>query len=384
MRVNLAVSGRFHYHNVAPYLYKRGVLNCFYYAHRISTDGKSLGIPAERLVNVWIKEYLLQGHSRLSWLPGLDVMGPAYRQIWESVSLANWMAGDLLHIMLHGGGVNMISRAHSDGAVVIGEPVNAHPNFQNEVLNFEYERLKIRKRLKLSIAQNRMINEFGICDRLLVASQFVKRTFVEEGSDETKIDVLPFGVNLSRFSIKSDADRYRKKFRVICVAAISIRKGQVDLLEAWKHLALPDSELILIGSLDPEMRGMLKSYSGIFTHIPFVANQELGQYFNESSVFVLPTLEDGSSLVCGEAMASGLPVITTVNNGAAELVDDGVNGYVVPIRSPHVIAEKLSLLHRDREKAATMGKIGAEKMQLLSGWDGYGGKLVEIYLNALA
>ncbi len=279
----------------------------------------------------------------------------------------------------------MIRRAHSDGSLVIGEPVNAHPDFQNEVLNSEYERLRIRKRLERSPAQRRMLEEFEMCDRFLVASDFVKRTFVEKGFDEGKIDVLPFGVNLSRFSMKENTTRGEgKKFRVICVAANSIRKGQVDLLEAWKRLAIGDGELLLIGRLDPEMNGMMKSYDGLFTHIPFVPNERLNHYLNESTVFVLPTLEDGFSLVCGEAMASGLPVITTTNNGAAELIEDDVTGYVVPIRSPETIAEKLEVLYKDREKAARMGKDGAMKMQSLYGWDGYVQQLVEIYRNSLA
>ena len=383
MRVNLAVSGLFHYHNVAPFLYREGVLNRFYYAYRISTDENVLEVPAEKLVNIWLKAYLFQGHARLS-LPGHEILSHLYHQIWESFALLNWVPGDLLHILLHGGGRHMIRRANLEGSTVLGEPVNAHPDYQNEVLNVEYERLKIRKKLARSLMQKHMLEEFEMCDRLLVASKFVKRTFVERGFDESKIDVLPYGVNLSRFSVNQNNELNRKKFRVICVASIQIRKGQVDLLEAWKRLAITDGELVLVGALAPEMKEAIGAYAGLFTHIPYVPNEKLAHYLNESVVFVLPSLEDGFGLVCAEAMASGLPVITTTNAGAAELVDDGVNGFVVPIRSPDAIAEKLYLLYKDREKAENMGRNAAKKIQSLCGWDGYGEQLVEIYRNALA
>jgi glycosyltransferase involved in cell wall biosynthesis len=384
MKVNLAVSGRFHYYNVVPYLYRHGVLNRFYYAHRITTGEKSLGVPAGKLVNVWIKEYLLQAHSRMPWIPGLTTLTPMYRRIWESVSLANWSAGDLLHILLHGGGRRIIRRAHSDGAVVIGEPVNAHPDFQNEILRSERDRLKIPSSVERSPEQRQMIEEFGMCDRFLVASNFIKRTFVEKGYDESKIDVLHYGVDVNRFPIKQGLVPYDKTFRVICVASISVRKGIIDLLEAWKRLAVPDGELVLIGRVNPEMNNVLRSYDGLFTHIPFVPNQGLSHYYKESTVFVLPSLEDGFGLVCGEAMASGLPVIATTNMGVAEIIDDGVDGYIVPIRSPDAIAERLLWLYRDREKAFAMGRDAARKMRSLNGWEGYTQQLIEIYGGALS
>lgn len=385
MKVNLAVSGLFHYHNFAPWLYRQGVLNRFYYAYRISMDQNALEIPADKLVNVWLKAYLFQGHARASrhGVPGFETMSHVYHQIWESFALLNWTPGDLLHVLLHGGARHMLRRAGSEGSVVLGEPVNAHPDFQNEVLNAEYERLKIHKKLDRSLMQEHMIEEFALSDRLLVASKFVKRTFVERGFDESKIDILPYGVNLSRFSAAQGPKPDGAKFRVICVAGIHVRKGQVDLLEAWKRLAIADGELVLVGSLVPEMRDAIGAYEGLFTHIPHIPNQQLAQYFNESTVFVLPSLEDGFGLVCGEAMASGLPVITTENAGAAEIVEDDVNGYVVPIRSPDAIAEKLSILYQDREKAHRMGENAVKTVQSMSGWEGYAQRLVDVYRRAI-
>lgn len=383
MKVNIAVSGQFHYYNYVRYLEKRGVLNRYYYAHRLTTNEKALGVKKSRLVNIWIKEYLLQAHSQLIPRLGSEALKPFYRQIWEIGAMANWSRCDILHIMLHGGGRHLIRKAKAEGSVIVGEPVNAHPDILNEILNGEWERLKLKRANKRTRAQRQILDEVNSADRLLVASNFLKRSYVEKGFPESSIDVLPYGVDLARFSMATNSEIKKNKFRVVCVAGINVRKGIVDLLEAWKILNIPDGELLLIGRPSTEMLPVLAKYDGLFKHIPFVPNNELKGYLTASTVFVLPSLEDGFGLACSEAMACGLPVIATFNTGAAELIEENVSGYVVPIRSPELIAEKLELLYQNREKAHCMGKASAEKVRSLYSWEGYADKLVDYYREIL-
>jgi len=78
-----------------------------------------------------------------------------------------------------------------------------------------------------------------------------------------------------------------------------------------------------------------------------------------ADVFLLPTLCEGSATVCYEALAAGLPVITTPNAGS--VVRDGLDGFVVPIRDPEAIAEKLEILARDRELLWWMSNKARER-----------------------
>ena len=71
-------------------------------------------------------------------------------------------------------------------------------------------------------------------------------------------------------------------------------------------------------------------------------------------VLGFPSLFEGFGLVILEAMSRGLPVITTAHTAGPDLIQDGVDGYLVPIRSAAVIAEKLETLHRDRARLAAM------------------------------
>lgn len=379
MRINVAVSGKFHFHNYVRFLEEAGVLGRFYYAHRMSTGPRELGIPGERLVNVWMKEYLLQGHARLFPKLGAERAKPYYRAFWGAVALARWQDCDALHIMLHGGGRSLIRRARSEGALIVGEPVNVHPEVQNAILEAERTRVKLVRHQHLSPAQRQILEEVELSDYLVVASDFIKRSYAEKGYPADRIKVLRYGVDLGRFSTEAGDRAAPERFKVICVAGINARKGIIDLLDAWRELKLEAADLLLIGRVSPEMEPVLRRYAGSFRHVPHVPHHELPRYLSESTVFVLPSLEDGFGLVCTEAMACGVPVIATSNTGAAELIRGGVNGYVVPIRAPHLIAEKLYALHADREKARAMGIEAAKTARQLYDWRGYAERLLEWY-----
>jgi glycosyltransferase involved in cell wall biosynthesis len=94
----------------------------------------------------------------------------------------------------------------------------------------------------------------------------------------------------------------------------------------------------------------------------FQKKERLAQYYMAADLFVLPTREDIWGLVINEAMAYGLPVITTQRCVAGlELIEDGVNGYVVPVEDADELAQKMgAVLHSDLE---AMGKASLDKIR---------------------
>jgi glycosyltransferase involved in cell wall biosynthesis len=382
-KVNIAVCGRFHFHNYVRFVDQADLLNGFYYSHRLSTDAVNLGIRSDRAVNLWPKEYLMRLHGILTrgWM--IPKFAPLYADLWQMGALRRWHPCDILHLMLHGSGLSLIQRAKDEGAQVIVEAVNQHPQGLNEILDEEAERLGLKARRALSRIQERQIEEAVGSDRLLAPSRIVRDSFVKRGYDATRTAVLPYGVDMGRFHPLGKDSSSDATFRVICVAQVSPRKGQIYLLEAWKKLRLPDAELLLIGAMSRDMNGILRRYSGLFRHIPFVANAHLPQYYRDSSVFVLPTLEDGWSIVVGEAMACGLPVITTSNNGAAEVITHGKDGFVVQIRSPEAIAEHLELLYRNNQLRREMSRAARAKAKRDLSWETYATHLAGLYKSVL-
>lgn len=379
--VNLGVCGRFHFHNYAPYLAEWGVLNRFYYSHRI---GQKL-FPARPCVavNLWGKEYLMRACARFLGEASTQRLLPALHDWWEAGVLRAWTPAPLWHLLLHGTARRIIHRGKAEGSLLLGEAVNAHPRALAALLQEEEDRLGFASGDKARSGNERLLEELESVDHLLIASRWLKRTFLQNGFREERIHLLPYGVNLARFTPGPGGKPRSRPFRVLCVAHISPRKGHIDLLEAWRLLRLPDAELLLVGAMSEAMKRALRDYSGQYKHIPFVSNSELPRYYRSASVFVLPSIEDGFGVVCLEAMACGLPVIVTENTGAADMIVPKRTGFVVPIRSPERIAEALESLYRDPALRARMGEEAAREAERAFDWENYARSLAEAYARLL-
>jgi len=100
-------------------------------------------------------------------------------------------------------------------------------------------------------------------------------------------------------------------------------------------------------------------------------------------VLVLPSLFEGFGLVILEAMAQGVPVITTSHTAGPDLIENEVDGFIVPIRSSEAIAEKLDLLASDHERLVAM-KLAAKRKAALCRWEIYQQRLVEVAQEVMA
>jgi glycosyltransferase involved in cell wall biosynthesis len=151
------------------------------------------------------------------------------------------------------------------------------------------------------------------------------------------------------------------------------RKGFLDLLKAFSLLNHPRKRLVLIGSISSEAKALLESADqSSIELLGSVDNAQLREHYSRASVFVLPSIEEGLAMVIGEAMACGCPVIASTNTGASELIANGVDGFIVPIRSPELIAERLQLLADDPDLRQGIGHAALARVQQLGGWDAYG------------
>ena len=93
-------------------------------------------------------------------------------------------------------------------------------------------------------------------------------------------------------------------------------------------------------------------------------------------VFCLPSIVEGRALVVQEAMSQGLPIIITSNTGGEDLVIEGETGFLVPIRSPNMIAEKIKWFVENREQVIIMGEKAVKHSQKYT-WDNYSDTIVE-------
>ncbi|MBP3700809.1 MAG: glycosyltransferase family 4 protein, partial [Lachnospiraceae bacterium] len=144
------------------------------------------------------------------------------------------------------------------------------------------------------------------------------------------------------------------------------RKGFDVLLNAWKDVPQP-AQLVLVGGgdLEEEYRRQIRDLNLENVHlVGFVGKETVFQYYHASDLFVLPTREDIWGLVINEAMASGLPVVGTDRCIAAvELIEDGQNGYVVPIEDASALSQSMNAILSDPELAARMRSQNLDKIR---------------------
>ncbi len=213
--------------------------------------------------------------------------------------------------------------------------------------------------------------EIAAADAVFVPSHFVARSLDHARVKPAKVWITPYGCPTPEpvlaEAIEAPEDKGRR-LRVLFVGGDTLRKGIGYLLGAMRRVE-GMAELTVISNLGPEMEGIrteLLRHNWIKS-LPHSAVQKLMQ---QHDVLVLPTLFEGRALVVLEALAAGLPVITTPNSGCEDVVRDGVSGYLIPIRSSEAIAEALTRLHEDRALLAAM-RQGARDAAAGCPWGGY-------------
>jgi glycosyltransferase involved in cell wall biosynthesis len=267
-------------------------------------------------------------------------------------------------------------RAKRLGAVTMLEQPIMHPETVSETLTREYTQmgLEVPEAYRDSRMVHRKRQEYALADYIMVPAQAIADDFVAKGVSPSKLRVIPYGASAERF--RREPGKRSKRFRILFVGTLCIRKGVHYLLEAFKRLSLADAELVFVGALDPDIVPILARYDGEFTYIPHLPQSELNDWYNRSSVFVLPSLAEGSAYVIYEAMTCGLPVIVTPHCGS--VARDGEDGFVVAARNVEALMDRLLWLYEHPERSEEMGVSGMNHVSQFD-WIHYMSRLVETW-----
>jgi glycosyltransferase involved in cell wall biosynthesis len=247
--------------------------------------------------------------------------------------------------------------------------VTAHHSFVLNVLREEYEKYPEaltpyqRHIFKvISPINSRKDQQYSDADLIVTNSEFSRSTFVATGIPKNKVVAVPTGCPVPQtkrtFRVKSNGD----KMVFLHAGNLSIQKGTPYLLTAWRKCATENSELLMIGTnlLPP---GLIAGPFRNLRILPRVSRSELTKQFEQASVLVLPTLAEGMAHIILEAMAAGLAIVTTENSGCGTLVEDGINGWKVPIREPETLAARLAWCIKNPELVLEMQKQSLKKAQ---------------------
>ncbi len=250
------------------------------------------------------------------------------------------------------------------------ERANSHPLTYSRLLEEEYKRRGIKEAVYHPLMLKKHLRELEEADYVAVTSQFTKASLLKHGIDEQRIFLTPLGVNTEHFA-PQETPEDDETFRVVYVGQICVRKGIHYLLEAWDTLQLPDAQLILVGDLVAEIAETVHQHVQANPTIRLFANMDdPRRMYQQASVCVLPTLEDGFGLVVLEAMACGTPVIVTENTGAKDCVRPGRDGFIIPPYDADKLAETLSYCFTHRSLLREMGQATRQQAERFS-WERY-------------
>jgi glycosyltransferase involved in cell wall biosynthesis len=200
---------------------------------------------------------------------------------------------------------------------------------------------------------------FGLARRVVAWSNWVKQSLTDDyGVPDEKIQVIPPGVALDFWPQPPGPRVLRAVPRVLFVGGDFQRKGGQLLLDWYRTKGRGQCELDLV------TRSPIDSETGVRVHRDIQGNSlEARQLFFDADLFVLPSLGECFGIASVEAMAAGLPVITTRVGGAEDIVDDGQTGFLIPPNDPFALARALEHLLTNPTRRRDMGRRGRERAE---------------------
>lgn len=382
MRVIIAAGGRFHAFHLAHQLEKRKALKRLYTGYFDDSDKNYISYDLVKNNNYfkYINYFLLK-------LKLYKFINKSKIHEFQDNFFDKWLSKNIIYendIDIFVGWANYwansLENIKKTGAKIILESGSTHILEQQELLEREYKDfgakfLPINKK-----TLDKVLLEYELADYIMSPSNFTRDSFIKRGIAQDKLLKVNYGVDYEFFSqIKKQET---EKFRVIFVGLVGLRKGVQYLIKAWQKLNLPEnkSELIFVGNVLADIKIFLENIK-LNKNIIFYGSTDritLANLYFKSSIFVLPSVEEGLSMAIAQAMASGLPVVCTTNTGAKDIVTNNQDGFIVPIRDVDILAERILWCYQNQDICKNMGNLAKQNASNFT-WDNYGQKIFDIY-----
>ena len=335
---------------------------------------------------VRVRPTLAAGRFRL---PARLLGGMAYASLhdWIVSRRIGRMAGqiDIIHTWPIGA-LRTLKTARRLGIPTVLERCNAHTRFAYTVVREECERIGVPLPPNHEHAWNERLlrkeeEEYRLCDRLLCPSEFVVKTFLEQGFGREKLARHIYGYDEMVFHPNGRPRDDGRGLTMISVGVCAVRKGLHFALEAWLQSPASRRGAFLIAG------GFLPAYEAKLA--PMLAHpsvkvlghrNDVPELLRQSDVLVLPSIEEGFGLVCTEAMASGC--VPLVSEACTDLCRHMENALVHPVGDVASLAKHITLLEEDR---SLLEKLRASGLRLAPEitWKAAGRRLLEAYRRVI-
>ena len=380
MKVALSTVGKFHTFDLARELHARNVLAGIYSGYP-QFKLRHEGLP-KQLVHTfpWV-------HGSYMAFPWKHHLSTSALQAWENFNartFGRWLESRIedcdVYVGLSGSTLRAGRKTQARGGKYVCDRGSAHIRVQDQLLREEHAMWGMPYAGIDPRNIEREEAEYAQADCITVPSNFVMQSFIRQGIPASKLRLLPYGVNLTRFhpTTRPNANR----FDVLFVGAMSLRKGVQYLVQAYQQLQHPAKSLTFVGTPSHALVAMLQKRKlwptnvRVLGHMP---QSDLKNIMSRSHVLVLPSLEEGLAMVQAQAMACGCPVLASEHTGSADLYTDGCEGFTVPVRSVEALTQRLQQLADNPAARTAMGQKALQGVSKVGGWSSYGDNALSIY-----
>lgn len=292
--------------------------------------------------------------------------------------------------ILHGQGnysLPAMQKARKNGILTISDVTGQLAPTRARQLDDEYRAHHQKWREISSFLARRRVDEARFADAVFAPSQSVAQGLVDCGIAANRIHVVPFDAPLARQCLMldrpQDVSLARDTFDLLYIGDMALAKGLAVLLDSFKILRRqfgPRITLSLIGPARDCARHLLAPLPDGVTWHGQQPQNHVPDALQRADLFVLPSLSEGSSLAIQEAMAAGLPVITTT--AAGSIIKDGHDGILVPPRDRNALVKAVTRLLLDRAFAVKLGERAKSAISTQLA-EGYGTRVNAAYDRVL-
>ncbi len=218
----------------------------------------------------------------------------------------------------------------------------------------------------------------------VIANSEGLKELAQKTNPKQVVGIIYNGIDIENFKPKPEARPVNNFIITLGASRVTERKGIDYLIKALANLVPQYSQLLLRVMGEGDARESLEKLAKdleLEKNIEFIGRiprENTAPYYQEASIFVLPSFNEGMSNAMLEALASGLPLIATNTGGTSELVEEGVNGFIVKMKDSQDLADKIEILMKDEDLRKRMGEASRRKAESMS-WEKVAKKYGELY-----
>jgi glycosyltransferase involved in cell wall biosynthesis len=285
------------------------------------------------------------------------------------------------------GAAETLKAAAKLGIPTVLERCNAHTGFAMEVVRRECERLGVTLPPDHEHAYNaeklrKEEEEYRLATRLLCPSDFVVKTFLDEGYAREQLARHIYGYDENVYYPCNEPQESKRKFTMLFVGVCAVRKGVHFALEAWlKSPASKDGTFLIAGEFLPAYREKLEPMLHHHSVKVLGHRNDVPDLMRKSDILVLPSIEEGFGLVITEAMGSGC--VPLASEACTEICSHMKTGLMHQVGDVEALTQHIAMLYDDR---ALLEKLRAECLRTSQEvtWTAAGVKLFNLYRETIA